>query len=335
MGYHDFSVDIYRRYAKNRGYIFYHNTRKPPPGHPLANRSSSWQKLWATEEILTDNGRAEGGGVERIDILFVLDTDSYIARPMDRLEPLVQQLGLLDGKVLAVATEWSCPSTRAGRLNGGIAVWRKSDLALVVLRYWISYWAHCQPLCRYGKDGFLTHTSKQTCTCRGVNGQWPHEQYSLTAFVHAKYASIMSTTLAGCPMGSVYGDLLVHLVGGNAGANGCALYTQSTQRRKLMRAAWECVRDRLDRGSTERCNLVPSRSCAQFNAGIGIQYFEPCLSRSRGGGGGGCNALNKRFDQRRCSSTDTRLDALVTTEDEERSIQAAGEGKTVKMGNLI
>ena len=104
---------------------------------------------------------------------------------------------------MAAATEWTSPDwLGAGFLNGGLTVWRCGNQAREILSYWQSY----RPKCLSG--------GIKGVECKGVDGNWPHEQFSLGHWLLPRFKSQISTPLAGCPLGSAWGDFYVHLVSG-------------------------------------------------------------------------------------------------------------------------
>ena len=249
--YHFHCANLYEAYAKAHGYTFIYTQPKPPPGNPLATASSSWQKLYAVEELLQPMCKHE--------YLFVVDSDSFIARPTLRLEPLLVRLGMLGegqpGYTLAVASEWPAPNwLNAGYLNGGLVVWKCNDMARQILKHWVSYRLLCK------------------VNCVGIEGNWPHEQYSLGHWVMPKFNRHMIASLTGCPLGSAFADFYVHIVSGVVNSlEGCGSLFDArprprhrNDRTKYLRRAAQCVENRLAlrkegrvAASEVRCDIVP------------------------------------------------------------------------------
>jgi len=234
--YHYHCANLYEEYAKAHGYKFIYTQPKPPPSNPLSTASSSWQKLYAVEQLLQPTCKHE--------YLFVVDSDSFIARPTLRLEPLLARLGMIGAGhtphySMAVATEWPNPIPKlnlaAGYLNGGLVVWKCTDTARDILKHWISY----RFLCKSG--------------CVGIDGKWPHEQFSLGHWVMPKFREHVIAPLTGCPLGSAFGDFYVHIVSGVVHSlDGCGALFDARPRRghphdrmKFLRRASRCVTDRL------------------------------------------------------------------------------------------
>eukprot|EP00937_MAST-01D_sp_MAST-1D-sp2_P004306 g4306.t1 len=250
--YHYWAARAYTAYAKTHGYDFVYVQPKPPEGHALRFASSSWQKLYALEQLMSPQCKYQ--------YLFVVDSDSYLARPTVRLEALLERLGLFSETadtvppyVMAAATEWPEPDhLQGGFLNGGLTVWRCSTLARRMLKHWISY----RELCGN--------------SCSGTDGSWPHEQFSLGHWLLPHFRKHIATPLAGCPLGSAWGDFYVHLVSGVVhSAAGCGdLFDARPRERhfrdrtKFLRHATRCIEEQLalfSKGHRAgwRCAAVP------------------------------------------------------------------------------
>jgi len=254
----------WRAYAEHHGYKFYlgplrGENRTRCFGQLRRLRDITWVKVCAALEMIRSH-----------EYFMMVDADSFVTKPLLRLEPLFAKAGLLEassGKVVALAEEWgSCRngfhSRKSGERNTGIMLLKNT--AEELLHTWFF-----NPGCK-GRGCELHDKSLKA---------WSFDQLGFEAVIAGQYRDSITTWPSGCPVNGPWGDFISHLVGGSFDSK----YYDKHMRGELIKSAHTCVTGMLKkppRGDIYKrcslCGLLPSNatgfeiSCAPSLAALPI-----------------------------------------------------------------
>lgn len=214
---------------------------------PFPPRPAAWAKLAAIRYV-----------ARRHAFVLYVDSDAFITRVWQPIAPLVELLGLHDGrKWLAVSGEWPPQKLRrdqrAGVANSGVLLLAGAPTAgagvLRMLESWI-----------WPSKGLPLATF-----------YWPYEQNALTYSLIHTYANRVALLRPGCPFNSPFGAYVRHYVGGTPDR---AVYHPHH------RAAWLLAALRCTVALVAAAATPPTESAAGLrgDAGSALRHREGCAA---------------------------------------------------------
>jgi len=293
------SAYSWRAYARYHNYAFYAGKIADATEACAAEledrpsrRASAWLKPCAALHL-----------IRKHKYLLVVDSDTFVTKPLLRMEPLFEKTGLLSessGKAMALAAEWgSCRNgmrrLKAGPVNTGVVLLKHT--AEEMLKAWF-YNPGCPGgLPPPGREPPGHGRAPRDCSLFEASRKaWAYDQLGLAVAVLPRYGPNVTVLPSGCPVNGPWGDFISHVVGGSFNHS----FYDPSCREAIVPAAQRCIARALRVGGDpyhrcSLCSLLPggdedfsiscprrSQSSGQAAGGEGHRDRE----RERRGGGG-------------------------------------------------